>query len=280
MKLKKLLFSLPFLLCINALSAQPPSTCNCNCSGLQMPRMIINDNVRSSGREANFRNIKRKFLMSNFPQEFPLNYGDLKEIFKKAVDNNASGLRIYFAQEANKSCELSLVFVPTMLDLSGQGLYSDQPGAYQKIEYGLNEARLNPLKDTGDILANFRDEFKKKSESDVAMTANGRQETISLFYSKDNIKQLYDTLETGCLKGIVHGVGVRFVAYEPDEKITGPDGLKPVGNQLLIHFIFYDCKNKPIDFVKCYNTKRIIGDTDTGLPCPDFCNGGAGSRKK
>jgi hypothetical protein len=274
MKLKKLLFGLPFLLCINTLSAQ--SSCACNCIGQDMPHMILTDYDLSSKREKNFRNIKKKFLKIDFVQEFSLNLDALKQIFRKAIDKNASGLRVYFAQENNKPDDLSLVFVPTVPDPSNPGYHLDQADAYEKIEQGLNEASLIhiSLGVAGTILANFRDGFKKESDAATEMASNGRHETISLFYSKDKIEELFNAIDTkGCLNNTVKRVGVEFVAYKADERIKDPmdsTKSKPVGNQLLIHFVLYDCQKMRIDLVKCYGHK-MLGAADTGLPCPDFC---------
>lgn len=246
-----------------------------------MPGMVVKDYDLIADREASFRASKKKFLLSGFTQEIALKFDDLMEVFKESVASGASGLRVYFIQEPNKPGTISLLFAPTIPDPTHPGWHIDQAASYKVIKEDFNEAKLVSIVDPSNLLQNYRADFKSKSDADALMSANNRKETVSLFYEKDSVLHLYDAIRTGCLKGIVTGVGIKFVAYKSKEQVPRPDNSKmDVDNQLLFHFVFYDCENKPMDFVSCYGVSFSGGDADTGLPCPDFCNGGDGLGKK
>lgn len=244
------------------------NSCPCNCHGLtSKPAMIISDD-KANNRDQTYIKYKKTHLSPQFTQEIQMDLNALKNVFAMAT-GNVTGIRIYLAQEIKD--ELGLIFAPTKADAGGKDI--DISGAYQQLTFGFPTAGLSGISDTDakQLLNNYRNWFKKDIKKYPPLNVNTRSETLSLFYNSKMLSEFYAAINTGCLKDVVKGVAIKFVAYDLKEVSTKSG--KPIGGQLLIHFVFKDCNNFPIDLNNCYDVP-LVGDTDTALPCPDYCNGG------
>ena len=237
-------------------------TCDCNTK----PGMVIANNNLSNERESAFKNKKEAiFNTKKRSREIVIGLANFKEILNMSINEpNATGLRAYFAQDANDN--LTLVFVPTKKIGNNQ---IDIESTYRTIIINNSTGTLSPkstLQDIKNMIDKYRADLKIKFENDPLSGIGNGKETKSLFYEINSLKLLQEDMNNGCLHNQpVIIPSIKFMAYGATNNNTN--------GQLLFHFIFND-KNGPIDFEKIFGYCIAGGDVDTGLPCPDQCNGG------